>query len=130
MVQQAHQLAYLVQLGVLAVPKHIMLGFDFGSYLAGAFKTLPEGGYSSLVREPRDEMQYRIALHWYFFRNIGVQYDIAFHIALHWYFFRNIGVASFLYSYHFTENGYRNQKNGLDENEIRQAFNFVVQYRF
>lgn len=107
---KVNQLAYLVQLGVLAVPKHIMLGFDFGSYLAGAFKTLPEGGYSSLVREPRDEMQYRIALHWYFFRNIGV--------------------ASFLYSYHFTENGYRNQKNGLDENEIRQAFNFVVQYRF
>jgi hypothetical protein len=107
---KVNQMAYLAQLGILAIPKHLMIGADFGSYLAGSFKTPPVGGYSSLVREPRDEMQYRLALHWFFFRNIGV--------------------ASIVYSYHFTEDGYRNQKTGLNENQVDRTFNFVVQYRF
>ncbi len=107
---KVNQMAYLAQLGILAIPKHIMLGADFGSYLAGSFKNPPAGGYSSTIREPRDEMQYRLALHWFFFRNIGV--------------------ASIVYSYHFTEDGYRNQKTGLNENQVDRTFNFVVQYRF
>ena len=67
----SRQAAWHAQVGFLAIPKHLMLAVDFGQYQAEPFENPPEQ-YSSVIREPKDETQYRAALHWYYYRDIGV----------------------------------------------------------
>lgn len=63
--------AFVAQLGVLAWPKHIMLAAEYGTVNAGEFGVQPER-ITGALRSQRDERQFRLAAHWYFFRNIGV----------------------------------------------------------
>ncbi|MCA9647017.1 MAG: hypothetical protein H6718_34450 [Polyangiaceae bacterium] len=71
---ESTQYAYNAQVGFLLWPKHLMLAADYGAYIAGDLENPPQD-LSSLggdVTKQRDESQYRAALHWYVFRNIGV----------------------------------------------------------
>jgi hypothetical protein len=62
------QNAFLVQTSILLWPKHILLAADFGMYNGGAFSDLPG---SAGQDQPLNELQGRVALHWYWYRNIG-----------------------------------------------------------
>ena len=81
-----------------------MVAADFGTYEAAPFKNPPER-YSSIVREPKDEYQYRFAAHWYFYRDIGV--------------------LSMIFNNRFVEKGNR---DGTDL--IERDVQAVAQYRF
>ena len=98
------QEAYHAQVGALLIPKHLMVAADFGTYEAAPFKNPPER-YSSIVREPKDEYQYRFAAHWYFYRDIGV--------------------LSMIFNNRFVEKGNR---DGTDL--IERDVQAVAQYRF
>lgn len=63
------QNAFNAQVSLLLWPRHILLAADFGMYTAGDFDELPMG---SPQDQPLDEYQFRVALHWYWFRNIGL----------------------------------------------------------
>jgi hypothetical protein len=65
------QTAYNVQLGVLIWPKHMLLGADFGEYIPGDMDNPPET-FQTELRRQLTERQWRVALHWYFWRNVGV----------------------------------------------------------
>ena len=65
------QAAWHATAGFLAIPKYLMLAVDYGEYQAEPFGNPPER-YSSTVREPKDEMQYRAAAHFFYYRDIGV----------------------------------------------------------
>ncbi len=67
----ASALAYNVQLGVLLVEKYLLLGADFGEFLAGDFD-IPRDQMGIELRRQLDELQARAALHTYFLRNVGV----------------------------------------------------------
>ncbi|MBX3181734.1 MAG: hypothetical protein KIT72_12280 [Polyangiaceae bacterium] len=71
---ESTQVAYNAQLGVLAVPKLLMLAADFGAYLAGDLENPPESisDLGTDVTKQRDEQQFRVAAHLYVFRNVGV----------------------------------------------------------
>ncbi len=71
---ESTQLAYNAQLGLLVWPRHLLLAADFGAYIAGDLKNPPEAiaDLGSEVTKQRDEQQFRAALHWYVFRNVGV----------------------------------------------------------
>ena len=68
---ESMQAAWHAQVGFLAIPKRLMLAFDYGEYQAEPFNNPPER-YSSIAREPKDEIQYRVAAHYYYYRDIGV----------------------------------------------------------
>ena len=68
---ESMQAAWHAQVGFLAIPKYLMLAFDYGEYQAEPFNNPPER-FSSIVREPKDEIQYRLAAHYYYYRDIGV----------------------------------------------------------
>ncbi|MCA9633335.1 MAG: hypothetical protein KC766_37045, partial [Myxococcales bacterium] len=71
---ESTQYAYNAQVGFLLWPKHLMVAADYGAYIAGDLENPPQD-LSSLggdVTKQRDETQFRAALHWYVFRNIGV----------------------------------------------------------
>ena len=63
--------SYNVKLGVLLVEKYLLLAADFGEFIAGDMKDPPERLETELRRQ-LDETQFRVALHTYFFRNIGL----------------------------------------------------------
>ncbi|MFZ4577238.1 MAG: hypothetical protein ACOYOB_02490 [Myxococcota bacterium] len=67
----ANQLAYNVQVGVLAIPKVLLLAADYGAYVAGKRLAGPDKLETDL-RKQLDEFQYRAAAHVYVWRNIGV----------------------------------------------------------
>ncbi|MCA9603136.1 MAG: hypothetical protein KC417_13980 [Myxococcales bacterium] len=69
---EAYQIAWNAMAGVLLWEKNLFLAADVGSYKASEFKKLPVGGFDSELRRPLDEFQFRTALHWYYWRNIGV----------------------------------------------------------
>ncbi|MCA9583082.1 MAG: hypothetical protein KC416_14885 [Myxococcales bacterium] len=66
------QVAWNVLVGALALPKHIFLAADVGSFYSQDYLNLPGGAYSAAIPRPLDELQWRVAAHWYFFQNIGV----------------------------------------------------------
>jgi len=68
---ESWQGAYNFQVGFLAIKKTLLLAADFGQYLAGEMKNPPAVAETDIRRQD-DETQWRIAAHWYFFRNIGV----------------------------------------------------------
>ena len=63
--------SYNVKLGVLLVEKYLLLAADFGEFIAGDMQDPPERLETELRRQ-LDETQFRVALHTYFFRNIGL----------------------------------------------------------
>lgn len=67
----SYQTAYNAMLGVLLWPKHLMLGMDYGQFIAGDMENPPDQLETELKRQ-RDETLWRVALHWYFWRNVGV----------------------------------------------------------
>ena len=94
------QYAYNVSAGVLLVPKNLFLAADFGAFIAGDLKNPPEDLFDAGtdVRSQRDEQQARAALHWYFYRHVGV--------------------LSALYRYRDVKSS-RDQKDGYKESEGR-----------
>ena len=66
----AFQTAWNAQLSFLIVPKWLMLAGDVGSFYAQDFAGTPV--FDAFLRRPLDELQWRVALHLYWFRNIGV----------------------------------------------------------
>src|SRR5690606_2576978 len=63
------QLAYNVQVGVLAVKRRLLFSADFGQYLATPFEAPPVDLGSDLRRQLQ-ELQYRVAAHVYIWRNV------------------------------------------------------------
>lgn len=71
---ESTQYAYNVMAGFLLVPKHLFAAADFGAFIAGDLENPPEDLFDAGadVRGQRDEQQARGALHWYFYRHVGV----------------------------------------------------------
>jgi hypothetical protein len=63
------QLAFNVQVGVLAVKRRLLLAADFGQYLATPFEAPPDELGSDLRRQLQ-ELQYRVVAHIYLWRNV------------------------------------------------------------
>lgn len=63
------QMAYNVQVGVLAVKRRLLLSADFGQYLSTPFEDPPVDLGSDLRRQLQ-ELQYRVAAHVYIWRNV------------------------------------------------------------
>lgn len=68
---ESWQFAYNVALGYLLVPKMFLLAADVGQYLPGEMQNAPAVAETDIARQ-LDELQWRVGLHWYFWRNIGV----------------------------------------------------------
>ncbi|MFK7985011.1 MAG: hypothetical protein AB8I08_03195 [Sandaracinaceae bacterium] len=70
------QTAWNFQASILLVPRTLMLAFDVGGFFVplryDPAAVTSGGGFSSQFREPVEEFQARAALHWYYFRNIGI----------------------------------------------------------
>ncbi|MEM9195853.1 MAG: hypothetical protein AAGF12_42195 [Myxococcota bacterium] len=66
----AWQTAFNVILGFLLVPEHLFLAADAGGFFAGEFDE--NVAFDSLLRRPLNEFQWRAALHWYWYRDIGL----------------------------------------------------------
>jgi hypothetical protein len=63
------QMAFNIQVGVLAVKRRLMFAADFGQYLSTAFENPPdELGFD--LRRQLQELQYRVAAHVYIWRNV------------------------------------------------------------
>jgi hypothetical protein len=97
------QNAYNVQVGVLVWSKHLMVAADFGEFIAGAFDDPP----SSLPSDLRKQVDTREA-----------------RAAMHWYFWRNIGMVSLVFKYH--REGSRSGGGASTERELKA----VAQFRF
>lgn len=65
------QNAFNVQTSILLWPKHLLLAADFGMYTAQDYDELPEDPDAG-PRQFRDQLQFRVALHWWWYRNIGL----------------------------------------------------------
>jgi hypothetical protein len=63
------QLAFNVQVGVLAIKRRLLVSGDFGQYLATPFESPPEELGSDLRRQLQ-ELQYRFAAHIYLWRDV------------------------------------------------------------
>ena len=63
------QIAYNVQVGVLAVKRRLLFAADFGEYRSSEFESPPEELGSDLRRQLQ-ELQYRVAAHIYLWRNV------------------------------------------------------------
>nr|MDQ3037825.1 hypothetical protein [Myxococcota bacterium] len=67
------QTSFNVQVGVLLIPRILFFAADFGgvymveNWSAGAFPPMDPA-----FREQLDELQWRAAIHWYFFRSTGI----------------------------------------------------------
>ncbi|MEC9071919.1 MAG: hypothetical protein VX938_06040 [Myxococcota bacterium] len=98
------QTAYNVTLGALLIKKKLMLAMDFGQFMATEYENPPLTEETDL-RKIRDERQLRVALHYYFWSNIGL--------------------ASLLYTDRLLEG------EGVGEpDEVERSVKLVGQYRF
>ncbi|PKN57881.1 MAG: hypothetical protein CVU56_08615 [Deltaproteobacteria bacterium HGW-Deltaproteobacteria-14] len=100
---ESWQGAYNVQVGILAVNKTLLLAADFGQYLASSMKNPPAVAETDIRRQD-DQLQWRVAVHWYFWRNIGV--------------------LSLLYDDHLTTD------NATGEDTHDRILRLIAQYRF
>lgn len=66
----AWQVSWNVVGGVLLVPEHLFLAADVGSFFSTDFDNTV--AFDSLFRRPLDELQWRVALHWFWYREIGI----------------------------------------------------------
>lgn len=99
----AWQWTYNVQLGVLVVPKLLLVAADVGQFYATEFDELPTNVGSSALKRPNDEFEWRAAAHLYLWRTTGV--------------------LSVLYSDRTTENQKPDQKD-LHRRELRAQFTY------
>lgn len=65
------QVAWNVSLGYLIVPKLFLVAADVGQYIPGDVDNPPLVAETDIDRQ-LDELQWRVGLHWFFWRNIGV----------------------------------------------------------
>lgn len=63
--------AWNVQVGVLAIPKWLLLAADYGELVAGKLEN-PPANLDTTLKKQLDERQARVAAHLYFYRNIGL----------------------------------------------------------
>ena len=70
---ESTQLSYHVQAGVLLWPKHLMIGADFGQFLPGEMeKPIGFDDMGTELRRQQETTLWRAALHWFFWKNIGL----------------------------------------------------------
>ncbi|MBL91771.1 MAG: hypothetical protein CMH56_08185 [Myxococcales bacterium] len=69
---ESTQMAYNLQAGFLIWPKHLLLAADFGQYLPTEMQNPPEQLETDIRKNLQGQTQWRAALHWFFWRNIGV----------------------------------------------------------
>ena len=65
------QNAFNVQVSYLIWPKNLLFAADFGMYQAEAYSDLPDDSGDG-PRTFRNQLQFRGALHWWWYRNIGL----------------------------------------------------------
>ena len=65
------QYAYNISLGYLIVEKYLMAAADFGQYIPGDIDDPPSVSETDIDRQLK-ELQWRLGLHYYFWRNVGV----------------------------------------------------------
>jgi hypothetical protein len=65
------QYSYNVTAGFLVLPKRLMVAADFGQYKAGDMDDPPDQVETD-IKKQRNETQWRVAAHLYFWQNIGV----------------------------------------------------------
>lgn len=94
-------LAYQVEAGFLVWPKYLLIAADYGAFVPSA--KLEDVRDTDLKRQ-LDEMQWRVALHYYFLRNIGVLSAV------------------------YQDRSVRNANGGPADHT--QEFNLIAQYRF
>ena len=68
---RANSIAYNGTVGILVIPKWLMLAADYGAFVSDKLQNLPANASSDLTKQ-LDEQQVRVAAHVYFWRNIGV----------------------------------------------------------
>ena len=100
------QASVLAQLAVLIIPRRLLIGADVGGFFPGAMSNPPPGGFTSALPRPLSEFQYRAAVHFYFYRQVGL--------------------ASFVWSDHFIERDPGNARSTIREQQIR----LEAQFRF
>lgn len=67
------QTAWNVQASVLLVPRTLMLAADVGGFFVPlAYDPTVTPAFSSQFQQPVEHFQFRAALHWFYFRNIGI----------------------------------------------------------
>ena len=64
-------MAWNLQLGVLVIPKLLMIAADYGNLIAEPIKN-PPANLDTTLKKQLDEWQFRTAVHVYFFKNIGL----------------------------------------------------------
>ena len=102
---ESKQAAWHAQVGFLAIPKYLMLAADYGAFQAQPFDNPPDALQSTVVREPKDEVQYRAAAHYFYYRDIGV--------------------LSLVYSKRIVENG-----EAPGEDLVENDLTIMAQFRF
>lgn len=60
------QTAYVMQAGFLVIPKKVLVGVDWGQYIAQPFSKATD------LQKPLDEWQFRAAAHYFVWKNIGL----------------------------------------------------------
>jgi len=71
----AWQTAWNAQTSILLIPRWLMLAADVGGSFAQEFQPGPGDpmpDFGAGFNRPIDQFQWRVALHWYWFRNIGL----------------------------------------------------------
>ena len=66
------QTAYVAQIGFLAIPKRLLLAADFGAYVILQQMKNPPATLETDIKKQLDEQQFRVAAHFFFYRNIGI----------------------------------------------------------
>jgi len=69
---ESWQTAYNVQVGLLVWPKHLLIAADYGQFIPTEMENPPETLETDVKKNMQGVTQWRAALHWYFFRNIGL----------------------------------------------------------
>jgi len=62
--------AWNAQVSALLIPQTLMFAADIGGFYAGEYDEDPL--FDSALRRPLDEFQWRAAMHWYWYRIIGI----------------------------------------------------------
>ncbi len=101
----SNQLSAVAQLGVLVIPRRLLLAADVGGFLPGTMSNPPASFTSSLPR-PLQEFQYRAAAHFYFYRHVGL--------------------LSLVWSDHFIERNPDNSRDTIRDQQLR----LEAQFRF
>ncbi|MBW2463735.1 MAG: hypothetical protein JRH11_18940 [Deltaproteobacteria bacterium] len=65
------QTAWNAQLSVLAIPRWLMFAGDIGGFYPSEYGE-GEPDFDSALRRPIQQFQWRVAAHWFWFRNIGL----------------------------------------------------------